>query len=62
MSNIEELCRESVRRFKKMPLIEQAHMRAAQRKSWVVGEMMLAHPEMDRAKAERLYYEIIGKE
>lgn len=26
-----------------------------QRKSWVIGEMMLEHPEMSRAEAERIY-------
>jgi len=27
----------------------------AQRKSWVIGEMMLEHPEMTREEAERIY-------
>lgn len=31
---------------------------AAQRKSWVIGEMMLEHPEMTREHAERIYNEI----
>lgn len=31
--------------------------RRAQRRSWVVGEMMLAHPEMLREEAERLFDE-----
>lgn len=31
---------------------------AAQRKSWVVGEMMLKHPEMTREEAERIYDEV----
>ena len=31
--------------------------RAAQRKSWVIGEMMLEHPEMTREEAERIYNE-----
>lgn len=29
--------------------------RDAQRKSWVIGELMLAHPEMTRAEAEAIY-------
>lgn len=29
--------------------------KAAQRKSWVIGEMMLEHPEMSREDAERIY-------
>ena len=32
--------------------------RAAQRKSWVIGEMMLARPEMTREEAERIYDEV----
>ena len=59
---LEELLRESVRRFKGMSPEAQAKMRAAQRKSWVIGEMMLEHPEMTRGYAERLYYEIVGRE
>lgn len=29
--------------------------RDAQRKSWVIGEMMLEHPEMTREDAEYIY-------
>ena len=32
--------------------------RAAQRKSWVIGEMMLEHPEMSREEVERIYDEV----
>jgi len=32
----------------------------AQRKSWVVGEMMLSHLQMSREEAGRIYDEIIG--
>lgn len=31
--------------------------REAQRRSWVVGELMLEHPEMRRKRAEQLYDE-----
>jgi hypothetical protein len=31
---------------------------AAQRKSWVIGEMMLSHPDMTREEAERIYSEV----
>jgi hypothetical protein len=31
---------------------------AAQRKSWVIGEMMLARPDMTREEAERIYSEV----
>ena len=32
----------------------------AQRMSWVIGEMMLAHPEMSRDEAVRIYREVTG--
>ncbi len=32
-----------------------AEEREAQRESWVVGEMMLAHPEMTRERAKQIY-------
>ncbi|MFC3206907.1 hypothetical protein [Aquamicrobium soli] len=32
--------------------------REAQRRSWVVGEMMLSHPEMSREEANRIYDEV----
>jgi hypothetical protein len=40
---------------------EKGEMLRAQRKSWVVGEMMLEHPEMTRDHAERLYAEVLGE-
>lgn len=33
--------------------------RLAQRKSWVIGNMMIGHPEMTREEAERIYLEAI---
>lgn len=30
----------------------------AQRKSWVIGEMMIEHPEMTREHAEKIYEEV----
>lgn len=33
--------------------------KAAQRQSWVVGEMMLEHPEMTRDEAVAIYNRII---
>lgn len=32
--------------------------RAAQRKSWVIGEFMLAHPEASREYAEQVYAKV----
>ena len=33
----------------------------AQQKSWVIGNMLLDHPEMTREHAERIYSEVMGK-
>lgn len=35
--------------------------RDAQRKSWVIGEMMLEHPEMTREKAKAVYASVVGE-
>jgi hypothetical protein len=40
------------------PEQKRAH-REAQRKSWVVGETMLSHPEMSRAEAEEIYEKVV---
>ena len=34
----------------------------AQRKSWVVGELMLEHLDMTRAEAEAIYQKVVGTE
>lgn len=34
--------------------------RAAQRKSWVIGEMMLERPEMSREEAEAIYERVVN--
>ena len=33
--------------------------RAAQRRSWVIGEMMLAYPDMTREEAERIFDSVV---
>ena len=33
----------------------------AQRRSWVIGEMLLEHDDMTREEADRIYDEVIGK-
>jgi hypothetical protein len=35
--------------------------RDAQRESWVVGEMMIEHPEMTRDEALRVYRKVVGE-
>lgn len=34
----------------------------AQRKSWVIGNFMLDHPEATREYAEKIYADIVGSE
>lgn len=35
--------------------------RRVQRKSWVVGEMMIEHPDMTREYAEAIFNEVEGE-
>lgn len=37
---------------------QKRQMHAVQRKSWVIGEMMLEHPEMTREEAAAIYDQI----
>jgi hypothetical protein len=37
---------------------KRAHM-AAQRKAWVIAEIMIRHPEMTRSDAERIYHQVV---
>ena len=50
-----ELLRQAIDAFDKLTPEQQRAHRAAQRKSWVIGELMLANPEMTREEAARLY-------
>lgn len=53
--DLAELVRKSKEWFDSLTPEQQKEHRRAQRKSWVVGEMMLEHPEMTREEAERIY-------
>ena len=53
-----KLIAESIARFNAMPIEAQREMCEAQRQSWVIGEMMLEHPEMSREEALRLYEQV----
>jgi tagatose-1,6-bisphosphate aldolase non-catalytic subunit AgaZ/GatZ len=55
-----ELVREAMRRFDALSPKEKRAHRDAQKRSWVIGEMMLAHPEMAREYAEKIYDERTG--
>lgn len=50
-----KLIAEAEARFRALAPADQLAHCEAQRKSWVVGETMLEHPEMTREQAELLY-------
>ena len=50
-----ELIKRAQEKFDALSPEEQRAHRKAQRKSYVIGEMMLEHPEMTREQAEELY-------
>jgi hypothetical protein len=52
---LNELLKKAVAAFDALtPEQKRAH-RAAQRESWVCGEIMLEHPEMTREEAKAIY-------
>jgi len=53
--DLDQLVKEAVDRFNALSSEQQKEMYRAQRKSWVVGEMILEHLEMSREEAEALY-------
>ncbi len=52
---LDRLIKEAIARFDALPPEQQREHRRAQRKSWMVGEMMLEHPEMTREQAAEIY-------
>lgn len=48
-------------RYNAMTPTQQSAMWAAQRKSWVIGEMMLEHETMTREYAEAIYDKLESK-
>ena len=55
---LDRLIKEACARFDALSPEQQREHRRAQRKSWVVGEMLLAHPDMSREHAEKLWDEL----
>jgi hypothetical protein len=49
------LIERAVAAYKAMTPAEKREMHEAQRRSWVIGELMLEHPEMTRDEAENIY-------
>jgi hypothetical protein len=59
-NNIQLLISEAVKRFEALPIEEQVRIRREQQRSWVVGEMMLEHPEMTRLDADIVYDKMLA--
>lgn len=55
----ERLLSQAQERFDAMMPAHKLEHREAQRRSWVVGETMLEHPEMSREQAEEIYEKVI---
>lgn len=59
MSEVADLLKRAVLAFASLPDEQKrAHM-AAQRKSWVIREIMTEHPELTRSQAERIYHQVV---
>jgi hypothetical protein len=54
MTELDELLKKAIAAFDALTPEQQREHRRAQRRSWVIGEMLLEHPEMSREEAERL--------
>ena len=53
--DLKKLADEALARLHALPPEQQAAHWQAQKKSWVIGELMLEHPEMTRERAADLY-------
>lgn len=56
---LDRLIKAAAAAFDALPPEKQRAHRESQRKSWVIGEMRLEHPEMTRQEAERIYDSIV---
>lgn len=54
---LDTLLRQALAKVNAMSPAERKAMYEAQQRSWVIGEMLIEHPEMSRAEAERIYEE-----
>ena len=55
-----EAVRKAMERFNALSPAQKREHREAQRRSWVIGEMLLEHPEMTREYVEKLYDDRCG--
>ena len=49
------LIERAVAAYRAMSPAQKREMHEAQRRSWVIGELMLEHPEMTLGEAEEIY-------
>lgn len=56
--DLDALVHKAVAEFDTLSPEQKREHRKKQRRSWVIGEMMLEHPEMTYVEAERVYEEI----
>jgi len=59
MADIEELLIDAQKRWDALPPDQKRAIREAQKKSWVVGEFMLSHPDATREYAEEVYEKVV---
>ena len=52
---LDALIKDAMAKFDALSPEQKREHRLAQRKSWVIGEMLLEHPEMTREYAEKIY-------
>lgn len=57
--DINELLIEAQRRFDSMSPEDKRKMREDQRRSWVVGNFLLSHPELNREYADEIYDKVV---
>lgn len=57
--DLEQLLIDAQRRFDAMSPEKKREMREAQRKSWVIGNFMLDHPDATREHAEEIYEKVV---
>lgn len=58
-NELENMICAAILRFERLPTEEKIKMREAQRRSWVIGEMMIEHPDWSREYAEQLYEKVL---
>jgi hypothetical protein len=56
---LDRLLVEAQKAYDKMTPAQKREMHDAQRKSWVVGNMLLDHPHMSRDEVEEIYEKVV---